>query len=77
MDVAAKGWTPTPQLFDPETGNMLIPDAVTPSNHPVELKPNTPSGKRQGAKQIKAYEKAMQTNGRVVYYDPLNFLKSE
>jgi hypothetical protein len=37
---------------------------------PVELKPNTTSGRAKGARQITKYKKATGTNGRVVYYDP-------
>jgi hypothetical protein len=51
---------------DPDT---LRPDAMTFSGRPVELKPNTPSGHRQGKTQTKKYEGATGKRGRVVYYD--------
>ena len=67
---AAKGWDVNPRLTDPKTGKTVIPDAVTPSGHPVELKPNTPSGVKKGEQQLPKYERAKDNNGRVVYYNP-------
>lgn len=67
---AAKGWDVTPRLTDPKTGKTVIPDAITPGGHPIELKPNTPSGRAQGARQLPKYERATGSNGRVIYYDP-------
>ncbi len=76
------GWRSEPQdlidpktgrkvnLIDPKTGRKVRPDALDPSGHPVELKPNTPSGRRAGRRQIKAYERATGKIGRVIYYDP-------
>ncbi|GAA3934934.1 hypothetical protein GO495_15055 [Chitinophaga oryziterrae] len=72
---AAKGWAVEPFLIDPATGKTVKPDAVTPSGHPVELKPNTPSGKAQGARQLPKYERATGNNGRVIYYDPKQYKK--
>ena len=66
----AKGWTVTPTLKDPKTGKTVKPDAVTKSGKPVELKPNTPSGKAKGANQLPKYERATGQKGRVVTYDP-------
>jgi len=57
-------------LIDPATGKNAIPDALTPSGRPVELKPNTPSGIKQGKRQIKKYERATGKKGKVVYYNP-------
>jgi RHS repeat-associated protein len=65
-----KGWTVTPTLKDPKTGKTVKPDAVTPSGKPVELKPNTASGKAKGAQQLPKYERATGQKGRVVTYDP-------
>ncbi len=66
-----KGWQSEPQnLIDPATGKKVIPDAVTPSGRPVELKPNTPSGRRQGRRQLRKYERATGKKGKVIYYDP-------
>jgi len=63
------GWKSETTITGP-SGEKLRPDAITPSGRPVELKPNTPSGRRQGAVQIEKYKNATGTNGRVVYYDP-------
>lgn len=65
------GWQSEKTIIGPN-GEKLRPDALTPSGRPVELKPNTPSGHRQGAKQIEKYKEATGTNGRVIYYDPLS-----
>jgi RHS repeat-associated protein len=62
------GWQSEPSLIDPATGKTVKPDAVTPSGRPVELKPNTTSGRSKGAIQIKKYERATGKTGRVVYY---------
>jgi hypothetical protein len=62
------GWQSEPSLTDPATGKTVKPDAVTPSGRPVELKPNTSSGRSKGASQIKKYERATGKKGRVVYY---------
>jgi len=67
---AAKGWDVNPRLTDPKTGKTVIPDAVTLSGHPVELKPNSTSGIKKGAEQLPKYERATDNNGRVIYYDP-------
>jgi RHS repeat-associated protein len=66
---AKEGWQSEPRLTDPETGRTVIPDAVSPSGRPVELKPNTPSGRRRGQKQLEAQERAARRKGRVVYHD--------
>ena len=65
-----KGWDPNPRIKDPDTGRYVIPDALSPSGRPVELKPNTPSGRRQGRRQLRKYERVTGKKGRVVYYDP-------
>lgn len=41
-----------------------------PKGRPVELKPNTPSGRRKGRYQIRKYKVFLGKNGRVIYYDP-------
>jgi RHS repeat-associated protein len=64
------GWQSEPRLTDPLTGRTVRPDAVTPSGRPIELKPNTPSGRLQGARQMEKYERATGRRGRVIYYDP-------
>jgi RHS repeat-associated protein len=65
---AKKGWKSEPRLIDPKTGKTVIPDAVTPSGKPVELKPDTPSGVKRGNSQMKKYERATGKSGRVVYH---------
>lgn len=67
---AKPGWQSNPRLTDPQTGKTVIPDALSPSGKPVELKPNTPTGKAQGARQLVKYERATGQKGRVVYYTP-------
>ena len=57
-------------MTDPATGKKVRADAVTSGGHPVELKPNTPSGRAKGAKQLPQYERATGKNGRVIYYEP-------
>jgi hypothetical protein len=75
MKAAEKGWDVTPRgLTDPQTGLVVIPDAVTPSGHPVELKPNTPTGRVKGEKQLQGQQRATGSNGKVIYYDPLKFM---
>lgn len=64
------GWKSEPSLTDPKTGKTVKPDALTPSGKPVELKPNTPSGRAKGKQQMEKYERAAGKSGRVVYYEP-------
>jgi RHS repeat-associated protein len=66
---ADQGWQSEPTIKGPND-EVLRPDAITPSGRPVELKPNTPSGRRRGESQLKKYEEATGKKGRVVYYDP-------
>jgi filamentous hemagglutinin len=66
-----KKWEANPQdLVDPNTGRKVIPDALTPSGAPVELKPRTSSGIKKGKSQLPKYERATGKKGRVIYYDP-------
>ena len=67
------GWQSEPAIKGPD-GKVLKPDAMTPSGRPVELKPNTPSGRRRGEAQEKKYEEAAGKKGRVVYYNPSDYL---
>ena len=66
----AKGWKANVRMTDPQNGNIVIADAVSPSGHQVELKSNTASGRAQGKRQLPQYERATGTNGRVIYYNP-------
>lgn len=64
------GWKSEPSLTDPNNGKTVKPDAVTPGGRPVELKPNTPTGRRKGRRQLPAQERATGKKGRVIYDDP-------
>ena len=64
------GWVSEPRIYDPITGRYVKPDAVTRSGRPIELKPNTPSGHAQGARQLKKYERVVGKKGRIIYYNP-------
>ena len=64
----AKGWQVEPRLIDPKTGKTVKPDAVTKTGKPVELKPNTASGRAKGRSQLKKYERATGKKGRVIYH---------
>ena len=66
---AKDGWKSEPRMKTPD-GKTVRPDAVTKGGKPVELKPNTPSGRAQGARQLPKYEQATGQKGRVVTYDP-------
>lgn len=68
--------------WDPEfrfSGGRV--DAAAPARNPIkpneryfmELKPNTPSGRKAGAKQIARYKEQTGNKGRVIYYDPNDF----
>lgn len=43
------------------------------SNDLMELKPNTPSGRKAGAAAVPKYEQATGEKARVIYYDPRNY----
>ncbi len=64
------GWVDRPRFIDPVTGKNLIPDVQTRKGYLLDLKPNTPSGRATGRRQMKKYEKATGRRGRVIYYDP-------
>ncbi|HVK64291.1 MAG TPA: hypothetical protein VM694_07450, partial [Polyangium sp.] len=64
-----EGWRANPTIRTPD-GKVLRPDAITPNKNPIELKPNTPTGKAAGKRQIKKYEAVTGKRGRVIYYDP-------
>ena len=73
---AAKGWGVEVPMKDPQTGKSVRADLVTPGGSPVEIKPNTPSGKAKGEKQLPQYERATGNKGRVIYYDPEKYNKN-
>jgi RHS repeat-associated protein len=66
---ADKGWQTEPRIVGPD-GKVHKPDAITPSGRPIELKPDTPSGRRAGERQLRRYEELLGKKGRVVYYKP-------
>lgn len=63
------GWQSEPRLQGMD-GKLYKPDVVTPSGRILELKPNTPSGRAAGARQIRNYEEQLNMRGRVIYYEP-------
>ena len=63
------GWQSEPRLQGAD-GKFYKPDALTPNGRIIELKPNTPSGRLAGARQISSYSKQLGLKGRVIYYDP-------
>ncbi|MDI1433937.1 hypothetical protein [Polyangium sorediatum] len=65
----AEGWKSEPHI-KVEGGTHVKPDAVTPKGHPIELKPNTPTGREAGKRQMQKYEEVLKKKGRVIYYDP-------
>jgi len=67
--VKAKGWQSEPTMRGAD-GKIYRPDVVTPQGHILELKPNTPSGRAAGARQIRRYQEQLGMRGRVIYYNP-------
>jgi RHS repeat-associated protein len=63
------GWQPAPLMRAPG-GKGYRPDVVTPRGRILELKPNTPSGRATGARQVRKYEGELGLRGRVIYYEP-------
>jgi RHS repeat-associated protein len=70
-----KGWLVSPHLVDPKTGKTVIPDAFIPGLGPLELKPNTTSGRAKGKSQLPQYERATGLKGKVITYDPKKYKK--
>lgn len=64
-----KGWQEKPRIKGLD-GKYHMPDVVTPNGRFMELKPNTPSGRRAGRKQAKRYREQLGMKGRVIYYEP-------
>ncbi|MGB7068405.1 MAG: RHS repeat-associated core domain-containing protein [Pyrinomonadaceae bacterium] len=65
-----RGWKSEKNVKDPVTGKTVRPDARSRRGKPVELKPNTPTGRKKGAKDLKKQESDTGKKGRVVYYEP-------
>ena len=62
------GWQSEPTLIGKDV-KKYKPDALTPSGHMIELKPNTPRGHSRGKAQMENYKKQTGRQGRVIYYD--------
>lgn len=62
-------WQSEP-LMTGASGRKLRPDIVTPNRRFIELKPNTPSGRRAGTRQAAIYRAELGMRGRVIYYGP-------
>lgn len=59
----------TGKTFTLNNGKKFRPDVITPSGKIIELKPNTPSGRRQGARQLARYIKSgIAKKGRLIFY---------
>lgn len=69
---AKPNWRSSPTITS-ESGEVMRPDAVAREKYYFELKPNTPSGRSAGARQIKRYSEGGKRRVRVVYYDPKDF----
>ncbi len=75
-----KGWDYEP--IGQANGRLMKPDAGTPLRDPgdttkryyLELKPNTPSGRRAAARAVKRYQEGLGRKVRAIYYDPKDFL---
>ena len=67
---AKDGWKSEP-YFKGADGRVHRPDALTKNGYCIELKPNTPSGRRAGKSQAARYTNQTPCRRtRVVYYDP-------
>ena len=75
-----EGWQPDPPLERPGK-SPLRPDAGTPKRTPedpvnpgkryyLELKPNTPDGRRAAASAVKRYQGLTRDKVRAIYYNP-------
>jgi len=76
------GWK-SEETIRTESG-VVRPDVTGPVRHwkpdkpgmrfQMELKPNTPSGRRAAAKAVEKYEKATGRKTRAIFYDPKDFM---
>jgi hypothetical protein len=62
------GWRYGEGVPDPKTKTYVYPDVTTPRGRTMEMKPDTPSGRAAGAKQIERYERATGERSRVFTY---------
>lgn len=68
VDQKPDGWRGEPTLAGAD-GKTYRPDIVTLRGHIIELKPNTPSGRSGGRRQVAKYEAQTGLRGRVISYD--------
>lgn len=61
-------------LIRPDVMALARSPAKPVARHLMELKPNTPSGRRAGARAAKRYSEATGNRTRVIYYDPKSFI---
>jgi len=59
------GWRYSEGVKDPKTGTYVFPDVTTPRGRTLEMKPDTPTGRAAGAKQIERYERATRKRSKV------------
>lgn len=75
------GWRPELEMTG-SSGRILKPDVVAPvrnsvkpnTRYQMELKPNTPTGRRAGVQQAKKYEGETGNKTRPIHYDPKDYL---
>lgn len=79
MAEAKPGWTSEPRIVS--NGRLLKPDVRIPERLSsagrvkyVEVKPDTPTGRAAGARQVEKYKAATGERVRVLYYDPKRFM---
>jgi RHS repeat-associated protein len=72
-EAKAKGWETErkkTKRVDPKTNRNVYPDAIDECGRPVELKPDTPSGRRRAKTQGEKYKRATGKDPVIIYYDP-------
>lgn len=77
---AGQGWA-SEKSIKTENG-LLRPDLMAPARNPgdarrrylMELNPNTPSGRRAGARAAERYTRETGNKTRVIYYNPKDFM---
>jgi hypothetical protein len=77
------GWEPEPNVKLPD-GRLVKPDVRTPPRvrnpgedpkpFQMELKPNTPSGRRAAARAVRQYQDLTDVKTRPIFYDPKPFI---
>lgn len=78
---AKPGWE-AERAVNARSGGIVRPDARTPVRNPakpdqrfeIDLKPDTPSGRRAGARAVKKYEAETGNKARAVYYNPKAYM---